>query len=428
MKKIIEKILKVFAKATVKKYKPLVVGITGSIGKTSAKEAVFAVLSAKYKVRRNVKNYNNEIGVPLSIIGAEAQGKSVLGWLGVFVKATMSLIVKDVNYPKILILEMGVDHPGDMDYLADIVNCQIGIVTFIGPVHLEFFNTIEKIQKEKGKLIESLNRDGYAILNYDNEKTREIKNISKVKTLTYGFDAKADIRAQEVIFSFDKNKVVQGTSFKLTYHGSSVPVFLPGVLGNSAVYAVLAGATVGIIQGMNLIDISQALREYKPPRGRMNLMAGIKNTLIIDDTYNASPQAVISALGVLKEIPVDAGNKKIAVLGDMLELGAYSEEAHQDIGKYLAKLEINKLITVGECSRDIDRGAKEAGMSEDNILHFADVISAGKFLQEIIKEGDLILVKGSQGVRAEKIVKEVMADPKKARELLVRQDKEWLKR
>ena len=428
MKKIIEKILKVFAKATVKKYKPLVVGITGSIGKTSTKEAVFAVLSAKYKVRRNVKNYNNEIGVPLSIIGAEAQGKSVLGWLGVFVKATMSLIVKDVNYPKILILEMGVDHPGDMDYLADIVNCQIGIVTFIGPVHLEFFNTIEKIQKEKGKLIESLNRDGYAILNYDNEKTREIKNISKVKTLTYGFDAKADIRAQEVIFSFDKNKVIQGTSFKLTYHGSSVPVFLPGVLGNSAVYAVLAGATVGIIQGMNLIDISQALREYKPPRGRMNLMAGIKNTLIIDDTYNASPQAVISALGVLKEIPVDAGNKKIAVLGDMLELGAYSEEAHQDVGKYLAKLEIDKLITVGECSRDIDRGAKEAGMSEDNIFHFADVISAGKFLQEIMKEGDLILVKGSQGVRAEKIVKEIMAEPQKASELLVRQDKDWLKR
>lgn len=427
MKKIIEKILKIFAQAIIEKYKPLVIGITGSIGKTSTKEAVFTVLSGKNNVRRNIKNYNNEIGVPLTIIGAEAQGRSILGWLNVFFKAVSLLIMKNKNYPEVLILEMGVDHPGDIDYLTEIVKCQIGIVTFIGTAHLEYFNTVEKIQKEKGRLIESLNRDGYAILNYDNEKAREIKNISKVKTLTYGFDAKADIRAQEVISSFDKNNILQGTSFKLSYRGSSVPVFLPGILGNNAVYFSLAGAAVGIIQGMNLIDISQALRNYKSPRGRMNLMAGIKNTLIIDDTYNSSPAAAVAALGILKEIPAADDKRKIAVLGDMLELGGYSEEGHQDVGKYLAKMKIDKLITVGEYSRDIDRGAKEAGMNEDAIFHFADVSSAGRFLQEIMEEGDLVLIKGSQGMRMEKIVKEVMAEPEKASELLVRQDVGWQK-
>ena len=428
MKKVIEKILKFFAQKILAKYQPLVVGITGSIGKTSTKEAVSTVLSKKYRLRRNVKNYNNEIGVPLTIIGAEAQGRSVFGWLSVFLKAAFLSATKDRNYPNVLVLEMGVDHPGDMDYLNDIVKCHIGVVTFVGPVHLEFFNTIEKVQKEKGKLIENLDRDGFAILNYDNIKTREIKNISKVKTLTYGFDTKADVRAQEIIFSFDKGDVLQGTSFKLSHNGSSVPVFLPGVLGGSVVYSSLAAAAVGITQGMNLIDISQALREYKPPRGRMNLMAGIKHTLIIDDTYNSSPQAAIAVLGVLKEIPIKENAKKIAVLGDMLELGGYSEEGHREVGKYLAKMEIEKLITVGECSRDIGRGAKEAGMSEDNVFHFADTTSAGQFLQEIMKEDDLVLIKGSQGMRMEKIVREVMAEPQKASELLVRQDVKWQKK
>ncbi len=428
MRKIIQRQLKFLAKTILAKYHPLVVGITGSVGKTSAKEAIFTVLSAKNNARQNIKNYNNEIGVPLTIIGAESPGRSIFGWFIVFIKALKLILIKSKHYPEILILEMGVDHPGDMDYLLDIVKCQIGVVTLIGPVHLEFFGSIEKIQKEKGKLIEGLQKDGYAILNYDNEKTRQIKKISKSKTLTYGFDQGADVRAQEMIFSMGEDKNVRGVSFKLTYLGSSVPVYLPNILGNSAVYAALAGATVGISQEMNLIEIATALRNFKSPRGRMNLIAGVKNTFIIDDTYNSSPQAAISAIGVLKEMPSTTDADKIAVLGDMLELGDYSQEGHREVGKYLAKLGINKLITVGECSRDIDRGAKESGMNEDNIFHFANSQAAGAFLQEIIRRGDLILVKGSQGMRMEKIVKEIMAEPQKAPELLVRQDGRWLKK
>jgi UDP-N-acetylmuramoyl-tripeptide--D-alanyl-D-alanine ligase len=428
MKLVIQIILKHFARAILKKYQPLVIGITGSVGKTSTKEAVFTVLGQNKRVRQNIKNYNNEIGLPLTIIGSESPGRSIYGWILLTLRTLSLLLRTNKNYPEILVLEMGVDRIGDMDYLNSIVSCQIGVVTLIGPVHLEYFGTIEKIQKEKGKLIEQLPKDGFAILNYDNEKTRQIKNISKAKVLTYGFDEKADVRAQEMIFSFDQQGKLRGTSFKITYRGSSVPVSLPNVLGTSAVYAALAGAAVGITQSMNLVEISQALRDFKSPRGRMNLIAGIKNTLIVDDTYNASPQSAIAALGVLKEIPIVNSAKRIAVLGDMLELGSYSEEGHQEVGKYLAKFKINKLITVGECSRDIDRGAKDAGMSEDDIFHFADSESAGRFLQEIINKGDLILIKGSQGMRMEKIVKEIMAEPLRAIELLVRQEKEWLKR
>jgi len=161
------------------------------------------------------------------------------------------------------------------------------------------------------------------------------------------------------------------------------------------------------------------------PKGRMNLIDGIKNTLIIDDTYNSSPQSAIAALGVLHEIKVRDGSRKFAVLGDMYELGNYTEQGHSDVGKYAHKIGVDKLITVGEIARDIGRGAEEAGMKRDNIFNFRDAETAGRFLQNRIKENDLILIKGSQGVRTEKIVLEIMADPLKAKELLVRQGKEW---
>ncbi|MCX6796207.1 MAG: Mur ligase family protein, partial [Candidatus Falkowbacteria bacterium] len=153
MKIIVQKILKHLAKAILKKYQPLVIGITGSVGKTSAKEAIYAVLASQKKTRRNVKNYNNEIGLPLTIIGAESGGRSIADWLKVFRRALKLICVKDENYPEILVLEMGADRPGDLDYLNSIVCCKIGVITLIGPVHLEYFGSIEQIQKEKGKLI-----------------------------------------------------------------------------------------------------------------------------------------------------------------------------------------------------------------------------------------------------------------------------------
>jgi len=430
MKKIVELILKVLAKAILAKYKPEIVGITGSVGKTSTKEAVYAVLGSKFNVRRNIKNYNNEIGLPLTIIGAESVGRSVIGWLTVFLKGLKLIIFTDGKYPKILVLEMGVDKPGDMAYLNSIVKCKLGIATAIGLVHVENFGTIEKLYKEKTGLIKSIDNSGWSILNYDDEKVRAMKSVSKAKVITYGLSEEADMRAREIRFNFlDQNKEeLRGISFKISYKGSTVPVLLLNVLGVSAVYSALAAAAVGISYNMDLADISQALLKYKPPKGRMNLIKGIKRTIIIDDSYNAEPKSAIAALGALKMLPIAEGRRKFAVLGDMLELGSYSEAGHREVGKYAVKCSINKLILVGERARDIGHGAGEAGMKRDDIFHFDNSDAAGKFIQDRIKEGDLILIKGSQGMRMEKIVKEVMADPLRAKELIVRQDESWLRK
>ncbi len=431
MKKFIQKILKILAKMILAKYQPDVIGITGSVGKTSAKEAIYSVLKSKYIVRRNIKNYNNEIGLPLTIIGVDSPGKSFFGWVMVFLKAVKLLIVRDNNYPKILILEMAADKPGDMEYLTSIARCKIGVITLIGPVHLEFFGSLEKIKDEKSILIKKLIKPGWAVLNNDDENVKEIaKDIKSndIKILSYGFAEQAVIRARETQLSFTQKKNVNkldGISFKLSYNGSTVPVFLPKILGQASIYAALAGAAVGIIYGFNLVEIAQALKNYQSPKGRMNLISGIKNTLIIDDTYNASPQSAIAALNSLASLPLSQSANKYAVLGDMLELGSYSEAGHREVGGEVAKSGINKLIVVGERSRDIARGAVLAGMAEDNIFHFDIADEAGKFIQDRIKQGDIILVKGSQGMRMEKIVKEIMAEPLRAEELLVRQGSEW---
>ena len=441
MKKLIQLKLKVVAKMILAKYKPDIVGITGSVGKTSAKEAIFTVLTKKFNARRNVRNYNNEIGVPLTIIGMDSPGRSVFGWVRVFWRGLKLILVKDKSYPEVLVLEMGVDRPGDMKYLNKIVKCKVGVVTLIGPVHLEFFGSINKIQKEKGALIQKLPKDGWAVLNYDNEKTKQMANMSRAKVLTYGFGEKADVRAQKVVFSFGKDTNIEeyrtnktngnnlvGISFKLSYNGSFVPVLLPQVVGYGAVYAALAGAAVGLAYNFNLVEISESLRSFESPRGRMNLINGIKYTLIIDDTYNSSPQSAMAALDVVKMIPLPFEARKFVVLGDMLELGSYSEEGHRLVGKYVVKSNINKLIVTGERARDIARGAKEAGMKRDNIFHFDNPETTGKFVQKRIKKGDIILIKGSQGARMEKVVKEIMAEPLRAKELLVRQDEQWIKR
>jgi UDP-N-acetylmuramoyl-tripeptide--D-alanyl-D-alanine ligase len=428
MKKIIQLKLKFFAKLILKKYKPKIIGITGSVGKTSTKEAVYTVLAEKFKLRRNEKNYNNEFGLPLTIIGASSPGRSVFGWLGVFGKAAGLILSKSKDYPKILILEMGVDRPGDMEYLMQIVKCDIGIVTLISHSHEEYFGDIKEIQKEKGIMIENLKPGGLEVLNFDDNLTKEISKRSRAKVLTFGFKKGASVQAEELVFSFENKKDIEnllGISFKMRYEGSFVPVLLSEVIGYNAIYAALAAATVGVAMEMNLVEIANALRKFNSPKGRMNLIDGIKHTLIIDDTYNSSPQSAMSALDIVSKIPVAKESRRFAVLGDMLELGNYSEEGHREVGRYVSKLGVNKLITVGERSRDIARGAEEVGMARDNIFEYTDIAEAGRFVQQRLKHGDLILIKGSQGMRMEKIVKELMAEPLRAKELLVRQEEEW---
>ncbi|MCX6744051.1 MAG: UDP-N-acetylmuramoyl-tripeptide--D-alanyl-D-alanine ligase, partial [Candidatus Parcubacteria bacterium] len=423
-KKSLQNILRYFAQKILQKYKPEIIGITGSVGKTSAKEAIYAVLASQYNVRQNIKSYNNEIGTPLTIIGQETGGRSIFKWLNVFFAIFKLLIVKDKNYPQILVLEMGADRVGDIDYLVNLAPPKIGVFTAVTESHLHAFKDLKGVLKEKERIVTNLPKEAVALLNADDENVMSVQNKIKARILTYGFSDQSNVRAGEILFTgleqdycetqYEWECKVWGTNFKVTYQGSSVPVFLPHCFGNQHAYAALAGIAVGLAYKMNLVDISEALKEFKPPKGRMNLIAGIKYTLIIDDTYNSSPVAVKAALEVLQTINLPAGKRKIAVLGDMLELGDRSASAHREIGFKVVEHGFDFLVAVGQEAKLIAESAKEAGMSAEKVEYFEDRDKAGIFVQNLIEAGDLILVKGSQGIRMEKIVLEIMAEPEKA--------------
>jgi UDP-N-acetylmuramoyl-tripeptide--D-alanyl-D-alanine ligase len=323
---------------------------------------------------------------------------------------------------------MAADKPGDLAYLTEVVRCDIGVITSIGDSHIENFKTTENIKKEKAILIKKLDKTGWAVLNMDDAKVKTLIKETRARVMTYAIGSENDLTAKEVRLKFPLAGIGQeefGVSFKLTYKGSFAPIFLPRVISKASVYSALAAAAVGVIKGLNLIEISQALRKFNSPNGRMKILAGIKNTLIIDDTYNASPASSALALETLGSVDKGGKTYKYAVLGDMLELGAFSQAGHEEVGRLVVKNRINILIVVGERSRDIARGARAAGMKDDDIFHFAAAKEAGIFIQEKIKTGDIILVKGSQGARMEKVVLAIMAEPARARELLVRQGREW---
>jgi len=426
MRKILQFILKIFAKLVLKKYKPVIIAVTGSVGKTSTKEAIYHVLKTHFgerQVRRNMRNYNNEIGVPLTIFGLETGGRSIFRWLIRFIKVSWMVIFK-IPYPNFLILEMGADRPGDIKYLVKFVHPKVGLITALGeiPVHVEFFANPQQVAQEKKNLVKALKEEEVAILNYDDEKVIEMADDLKAKVLTYGLKEQADVRAINYDLKINPDEQVSELNFKLEFKGSSVPVKLINVLGVQHLYSALAAAAVGVVFNMNSIEIAEALKEFQPLPGRMRLIRGIKNSLIIDDTYNAallSMEAAIDSLEIFEDNPpVGEARRKIVVLGDMLEIGRYTAEAHQRIGKKAA--EISDLIfAVGSRAKFIVEAAIKAGFPKGRIFHFMDSKEAGKAVQKELKEEDIILVKGSRAMEMERIVKEIMAEPEKAKELLV---------
>lgn len=418
-------VLKLLAKATLLRYSPGIVGITGSVGKTSTKEAVKTVLSKERSVRSPSKNFNNELGLPLAILGDWETTGGIFFWLKVIIVGLFGLIVTKKRYPEILVLEYAVDRPGDMKYLLDIARPHIGVFTAMGdiPVHVEFFAGPEAVMREKGKMIAQLPATGFAILNADDPLVMQMKSQTRAKVITFGFEDRADTHIANFTNRFDGKS--GGISCKLSYGGSTVPVRIDRALGKSQAYSIAAAASVGLIFGMNLIKIAEALSDYEAPAGRLKFIQGVRESFLIDDTYNASPAAMEAALETLRSLNA---KRKIAVLGDMLEIGKYTLEAHEAIGSSLKKRGIDILITVGLRGKLIAEAALRTGFPAKDIASFMNVDEAGRFLQSRIQKGDLILVKGSQGVRLEKVVKEVMAEPMRAEELLVRSGPEWLRK
>lgn len=422
-KKILDKILARLARKIIKKYQPRIVGITGSVGKTSTKEAVFSALKDSFNVRQNIKNYNTEIGVPLTIIGTETGNRNIFSWFKIWLKAQSLLWGYDECYPDILVLEMAADHPGDIQHLVKIAPCGVAVVTAVSESHLEFFNDLDTIRKEKEILVSHLSSSATAILNMDDELVFSMREKTDAKVLTYGFLEGAGLRAFDFSYVHGDDNSFSHLSFKLSYGERIILVELKNALSKTHVYSFLAATAVGLVYELDLDALVNKMKNIRPPKGRMNFLDGIKHTKLIDDTYNSSPHAAKAALEVLSKLYVPG--KKIAVLGDMLELGSFTEQAHQELGNLVCELGVDMLITVGERSQDIVRGAEAMGMNEDKIFHFDDVKTAGEFLQDKMEKNDLVLIKASQGMRFEKIVKEVMAEPMRAGELLVRQYGRW---
>lgn len=415
-------ILEAESKLVLRKYRPKIIAVTGSVGKTSTKDAIFAVVGETLVARKSMKSFNSEIGLPLTILNCENAWSNPLLWLKNIIKGLI-LLVSRVHYPKWLVLEIGAGKPGDIDRAVALAIPDIVVITRFGdvPVHVEFFRSPDELFEEKAKLVKALRPTGVLIVNADDERVLALREKTKAKSLTFGLKAGAMFRATNIHTGYEGNSPA-GTTFKLEYDGNVFPVAMRGVLGVQSVYSALAAIAAGAYLKLNIIDIIGRLSAHASPPGRMRVIPGMKGATIIDDTYNASPVAAEAAVEALKSIKTKG--KRIAVLGDMLELGKFTIEEHKKLGQQAGSF-VDLLLAVGPRAKYIVEGALDSDMSEKNIVEFDDSRLAGKYLEGIIGDGDVILIKGSQGIRMERAVEEIMAEPERASELLVRQDEEW---
>ncbi|MCK4635699.1 MAG: UDP-N-acetylmuramoyl-tripeptide--D-alanyl-D-alanine ligase [Candidatus Moranbacteria bacterium] len=418
----LECFLKFMAKTILWRHEPFVIAVTGSIGKTTTKEAIYHLVKTEYRTWTAKKNFNNEIGVPLTIIGAECGASSLSDFFQIS-KMWLKTLLGVIKYPKMLVLELGIDRPDDMNYLLSIVKIDIAVVNHITNVHQEFFKNIDQIAKEKGKIVEKLKKSsngGFAILNEDDPRVKKMASRTNGGVMTYGYSDEADLYASDISQIFENNKF-QGLSFKLNYEGKSIPIRLKHVLADYHIYAVLVAIAVGNVLKINMVDLAEQVNSFHPPVGRMNSLEGINSSMVIDDTYNSSPKATEAAINSLSNIP---NQRKIAVLGDMLELGKDEARDHKRVVKLLSENNIEIIFLVG-------RRMMEAGnffeKSENNTIvkFFDSPLEAGNELRKIVKSGDLILVKGSQGMRMEKVVERIIQDNGNVEKLLCRQDFNW---
>lgn len=432
---IITTILRWEARLVLKKYQPKIIAITGSVGKTGTKDAIASVLAGKYRLRASQKSFNHEIGLPLTILNCDNAWWNPVLWLKNIIEG-LGLILFRTDYPEYLVLEVGIQHPGDVRRLVSWLKIDVAVITRLPavPVHVEFFQSAEEVVREKWRLAQAVGESGLVIYNADDEKIADLATDLKAKKLSYSLKTeKADIFGSDVRIIYEsengetenQKSKPSGLGLKVNYGAESADFALHGVLGEHQLYALLAASAAAVAHGVSLATASEKLQNLTPPPGRMHLLDGIKNTLIIDDTYNASPAAIEAALETLNNLQV--AGRKIAVLGDMLELGKYTIDEHRKVGILAARV-ANVLVTIGLRMKFAVEEAMRKKMGKKNVYHFDDSREAGQFLQNFIAPDDMILVKGSQSLRMERVVEEIMAHPEEKNKLLVRQDENWKKR
>ncbi len=364
------KALQKLAKKVLSEHKVKVAGITGSIGKTSTKEFAYSLLSLSHKVLKSSGNYNNHIGLPLSILKLSEEHN-------------------------IAVLEMGMSSPGEIADLTRIAPPDVTVVTNIQPVHLEFFKSIEKIALAKKEILDGMKTDGTAVLNGDDILVKKIALNWKGGKIFFGLSKNCDIRARNI-----KKNGLNGMSFELIYGKRNSEITIP-FFYESALYNFLAAAAVAYTFSVPIEAILTQVKTLNPFPMRGVLFRLKTNINLIDDSYNSNPAALESALKSLAVIPA---KRKIAVLGDMLELGPDKIEYHIQAGRQVLKYKFDLLITVGPLSRHMAEGALSSGMSHNKIHSFDNSEEAAEKIENLLHGGDLVLVKGSRGMKTEKIV------------------------
>jgi UDP-N-acetylmuramoyl-tripeptide--D-alanyl-D-alanine ligase len=424
---VIASLLAASARGIIRKYRPRIVMVTGSVGKTSTKDAIAAVLRQGFYIRASEKSYNSEFGVPLTIIGAKNPWTNAAAWVSVLGEA-LALLLLPNHYPKVLVLEVGADSPGDLKRILRIATPDVVVVTKLPdmPVHVEAYVTPAAVREEEFAPAYALAPGAPLIISADGAYATELAKPLSVHVTTYGEARSADVRIGKAEPYLEDGRVA-GMEGVLTVEGKAHVLRVPGALGRPQLLAPAAAVATGLVMDMRIQDVLDAVTGYEPPAGRGRLIAGRRGSLILDDSYNASPTAVEEALASLQLIhKAQKRTRRVAVLGDMLELGRYSQEEHERIGTKAAG-QCDQLVAVGLRSRAMAEAAISAGMKEENVHSFDTSQEAAAYLKDKVGEDDVVLIKGSQSMRMERIAEVLLERPADQR-FLVRQDREWKKR
>ncbi|MEN8907548.1 MAG: UDP-N-acetylmuramoyl-tripeptide--D-alanyl-D-alanine ligase [Clostridiales bacterium] len=353
-----------------KKFDLPIVAVTGSVGKTSTKEMVARVLNSKYNVLKTAGNFNNEIGLPLTLFN---------------LKKEHSLAV----------IEMGMSDFGEIRRLSKITEPDIAVITNIGLAHVENLGSKQNILKAKMEVLDGLSSNGTVVLNGDDSLLKGMKNLLKYTTVFYGMEEGLEYQAFNI-----KTLGEKGSSFEITINSRDYKVFVP-VPGIHNIYNALSAFVIAKELGLSPDNIIEEISNYSPEKMRMEIL-NIKNFKIINDVYNASPQSMEAAIDVLSAF--NSSKRKIAVLGDMLELGKWSEKFHRELGEFILTKEVDSLITVGKDAKIIAQSASDSSNKEISIFSFINNDDAINFLKDYIREDDIILIKGSRGMHMEEII------------------------
>lgn len=349
-----------------------VVGITGSVGKTSTKEVLASVLSSRYRTLRSEKSLNNELGLPLTLLSLRPE-------------------------TEVAVLEMGGGYAmGEIFHLCSLARPQTGVVTNVGYAHIGRMGTIERIAETKSELVRCLPADGLAVLNRDDEFVRRMQSVTSAPVLWYGLTEEADVQADQI-----QSNGLKGIQFRLRIRDKTFPNVKAPLLGRHSVHTVLAAAAVAHSEGLDGEEIIAAVRSLESGV-RLIVNRGVNGSTVIDDTYNANPTSVIAALNLL----ADLDGRKVAVLGDMAELGDYTVEGHRRVGARAAEA-CDALYTVGPFSRETAAEALRAGMLPRSVEQFDSVEDATALLRERLREGDVVLLKGSRSMGLDRLAAEL---------------------